>query len=125
MANGFEAFEDGTPNYTSLPAIEIGLDFLDRLDIEAVHRRVACLSAWLLERMTALRHDTGRALARIYGPGEAEDLTRDVDDGKLGGDHDSLIALRERDVGFPHDLRLVFQNRAIVLGEFVGGLPVE
>jgi len=73
MANGFEAFEDGTPNYTSLPAIEIGLDFLDRLDIEAVHRRVACLSAWLLERMTALRHDTGRALARIYGPGEAED----------------------------------------------------
>lgn len=72
MAHGYEAFEDGTPNYTNLPAIEIGLDFLERLGIEAVHERVACLTQWLLERMLELRHPTGVPLAKIYGPGDTD-----------------------------------------------------
>jgi len=39
-APGAAHFEDGTVNYLSLPAVEIGLRFLDRIGIETIHARV-------------------------------------------------------------------------------------
>ncbi len=67
-AKGAAAFEDGTPNYLSLPAVEIGLDLLDSIGIETIHRRVHCLTGWLLERLLALRHGNGIPLIALYGP---------------------------------------------------------
>jgi molybdenum cofactor sulfurtransferase len=61
-------FEDGTLNYLAIPAVEIGLRHLAAVGIEAVQTRVRCLTAWLLERLLALRHSNGRAMVRIYGP---------------------------------------------------------
>ncbi len=68
LSQGSEAFEDGTPNYTSLPAVEIGLDFLDSIGVETVHTRVNALTGWLMGEMVALRHGNGERVARIYGP---------------------------------------------------------
>jgi len=68
MSSGSEGFEDGTLNYTSLPAVEIGLDFLDSVGIEAIHSRVNALAGWLMEKLVTLRHGNGERLARIYGP---------------------------------------------------------
>jgi molybdenum cofactor sulfurtransferase len=65
---GHAAFEDGTLDYASLPAVAIGLDLLDEIGIDAVHARVAALTARLLERILALRHRTGRPLVAVYGP---------------------------------------------------------
>jgi molybdenum cofactor sulfurtransferase len=39
LAPGSEGFEDGTLNYTSLPAIEIGLDHLDSIGMDVIHAR--------------------------------------------------------------------------------------
>jgi selenocysteine lyase/cysteine desulfurase len=72
LAPGAAGFEDGTVNYLGLPAIEHGLDFVDGVGIETIHTRVHCLTAWLLEELTALRHANGRPLVEIYGPGGAD-----------------------------------------------------
>ncbi len=62
------AFEDGTLNYLSIPAVEIGLRHLEAVGAEAISTRVRCLTAWLLEALIALRHSNGRAMVRLYGP---------------------------------------------------------
>lgn len=61
-------FEDGTLNYLSIPAVEIGLRHLARVGIDTVQTRVRCLTAWLLDRLVELRHSNGRPMVRIYGP---------------------------------------------------------
>jgi selenocysteine lyase/cysteine desulfurase len=68
MAEGEAAFEDGTINYLSLPAVEIGLRHLATIGIESIHERVRCLTGWLLDNLLALRHANGEALLRLYGP---------------------------------------------------------
>jgi molybdenum cofactor sulfurtransferase len=61
-------FEDGTLNYLEIPAVEIGLRYLESIGIETIGERVRCLTGWVLEQLLALRHTNGRAMVRIYGP---------------------------------------------------------
>ncbi len=68
LAPGAEGFEDGTLNYTCLPAVKMGLDFIESVGIDTIHTRVMCLTGWLLEKMLALRHGNGRPVVRLYGP---------------------------------------------------------
>ena len=68
LAEGEAAFEDGTLNYLSLPAVEIGLKHLEMIGLDMIHERVSCLAGWLLEALLNLRHRNGRPLVRIYGP---------------------------------------------------------
>ena len=67
-APGAAHFEDGTVNFLNLPAVEIGLRFLDRIGIETVHARVEALGTYLLETLAALRHSNGTPAATVYGP---------------------------------------------------------
>jgi molybdenum cofactor sulfurtransferase len=71
-AHGAAAFEDGTPNHLALPAVAAGLDLLDALGIDAIHRRVRCLTGWLLDRLVSLRHGNGVPLLVLYGPQDLE-----------------------------------------------------
>ncbi|PKO12240.1 MAG: aminotransferase [Chloroflexi bacterium HGW-Chloroflexi-10] len=68
LHQGAEGFEDGTLNYLTLPAVEIGLRHIQKIGYEMIHTRVACLSGWLLEKLFALRHSNGEHLVRIFGP---------------------------------------------------------
>lgn len=68
LTEGSSAFEDGTVNYLNLPAIEAGLDHVERIGIDTIHERVSCLGAWLLEQLQGLRHSNGRPATEIYGP---------------------------------------------------------
>jgi molybdenum cofactor sulfurtransferase len=67
-APGAANFEDGTVNFLSLPAVEIGLRLLDRIGIETIHARVEALGSRLLETLASLRHSNGSPAATIYGP---------------------------------------------------------
>ncbi|MGO9760250.1 MAG: aminotransferase class V-fold PLP-dependent enzyme [Solirubrobacteraceae bacterium] len=67
-APGAPHFEDGTVNYLNLPAVEIGLELLDRVGLETIHTRVAALGTWLLDALSALKHSDGSPVATIYGP---------------------------------------------------------
>ncbi len=67
------AFEDGTVDYLNLPAVTAGLGHIGRIGLDAIHRRVGCLSGWLLDAVASLRHQGGRRLVKIHGPaGTAE-----------------------------------------------------
>ena len=68
LAEGAAAFEDGTPNYLALPAVEFGLEYLSDIGVDTIHQRVRCLTGWLIQQLSALRHSDGSPIARIYGP---------------------------------------------------------
>lgn len=67
-AEGAAGFEDGTVNFTSLPAIDIGLEFLEQVGVDNIHARVQALTGWLVDRLVNLRHASGRPLVTLYGP---------------------------------------------------------
>jgi selenocysteine lyase/cysteine desulfurase len=67
-APGAAHFEDGTVNFLNLPAVEIGLRFLDRIGLETIHTRVEMLGSSLLDALLSLRHSDGSPTAMIYGP---------------------------------------------------------
>ncbi len=68
LTPGAAGFEDGTVNYLTIPAVEIGLKYMAGIGIGMIHERVTCLTGWLLERLTALRHSNGAPVVQIYGP---------------------------------------------------------
>jgi len=70
FARGEAAFEDGTLDYTMIPAVDIGLSFIESIGIDTIHERVRCLAGWLIRELTALRHRTGQPLVALYGPSE-------------------------------------------------------
>ena len=67
-APGAAHFEDGTVNYLGIPAVEIGLRYLDGIGIDAVHDHTAALGAMLIDGLASLRHADGSPAATIYGP---------------------------------------------------------
>lgn len=68
LHKGASGFEDGTLNYLSLPAIEYGLKHIANIGYDKIHTRVTCLTGWLLEQLTALKHSNGKPVVKIYGP---------------------------------------------------------
>ncbi|MDQ2716551.1 MAG: aminotransferase class V-fold PLP-dependent enzyme [Chloroflexota bacterium] len=72
LAEGEAAFEDGTLNYLSLPAVETGLKHMEALGLATIHERVCLLTGWLLDNVLALRHHNGQPLVRLYGPATTE-----------------------------------------------------
>jgi selenocysteine lyase/cysteine desulfurase len=73
MADGSSAFEDGTIDYLNIPAVEIGLKHLESVGYDVIHERVHCLTGWLLDNLTAMKHSNGANLVRVYGPTSSED----------------------------------------------------
>ncbi len=68
LAPGEAGFEDGTVNYLLLPAVEIGLRYIESIGIDLIHERVRCLTGWVLDKLLALRHSNAASLVRVYGP---------------------------------------------------------
>jgi molybdenum cofactor sulfurtransferase len=68
LTPGPASFEDGTVNYLNIPAIEIGLKWLESIGIDLIHTRVMCLTGWLIDQLLSLHHSHGRPLIRLYGP---------------------------------------------------------
>jgi len=68
LAEGASAFEDGTPDYLGIPAVEIGLRHLESVGLELIHTRCLCLAAWTIQQLLSLNHRNGRPLVRVYGP---------------------------------------------------------
>jgi selenocysteine lyase/cysteine desulfurase len=70
-----EAFEDGTPNFLDLAAIEDGLSFVERVGLGRIAAHASDLACALVDGLLALRHATGEPLARVYGLGGARGAT--------------------------------------------------
>jgi selenocysteine lyase/cysteine desulfurase len=70
MADDESRFEDGTLNFLGIPDVTCGLEWLEGVGVEAVHERVHRATGALLQRLTALRHEDGSPMVRLYGPAE-------------------------------------------------------
>jgi molybdenum cofactor sulfurtransferase len=68
LTPGPAGFEDGTVNYLNIPAVEIGLKWLESVGLDLIHTRVTCLTGWLIDQLLSLQHSNGRSLIRLYGP---------------------------------------------------------
>ena len=68
LAEGPSAFEDGTLDFLAMPAIEIGLQHIESIGMDAIHERVRHLTGYLLEKLLALKQTNGKPLVRLYGP---------------------------------------------------------
>jgi len=66
-AQGAAGFEDGTVNYLNIPAIQIGLEFLEKIGMDRINQRVTCLSQWLIQNLKELKHNNGTSLIKFYG----------------------------------------------------------
>ena len=97
---GAAAFEDGTVDFAAIPAVEAGIDLIESVSIETVHRRVRLLAGWLIDDLLALEHRNGRRLVRLYGPA-------------ANGDRGGTIALNFQDArGVVIDPRVVEEGAA-------------
>ncbi len=101
LAEGGQAFEEGTLNYLNIPAVGIGLKHIESIGIDTIHNRVWCLTSWLLENLLTLRHSNGMPVIRVYGPTDMEarggTLTINFYDPKnILIDHRSIDALAGR-----------------------------
>jgi len=68
LAEDESVFEDGTLDFLTLPAVEIGIDHIESIGMDVIHERVRCLTGWLLDNLLALTQTNGRPLVRLYGP---------------------------------------------------------
>lgn len=72
LNEGESAFEDGTVNYLSIPAVEIGLRHIEAIGLDVIHERVRSLTDLLLSGLKVLHHRNGTALIHLYGPSTNE-----------------------------------------------------
>ncbi|MBK8034807.1 MAG: aminotransferase class V-fold PLP-dependent enzyme [Chloroflexi bacterium] len=68
LTPGVASFEDGTVNYLSIPAVEIGLKHMESIGIDLIHTRVKCLTEWTIKQLCGLRHSNASPVIQLYGP---------------------------------------------------------
>jgi selenocysteine lyase/cysteine desulfurase len=73
LVSGAGAFEDGTPNFLGIAAVQSGLAFLGDIGMGRVTTRVNDLTVRLLEILGNARHPDGAPALRIYGPMSVDD----------------------------------------------------
>ncbi|HLZ74075.1 aminotransferase class V-fold PLP-dependent enzyme [Phenylobacterium sp.] len=68
LRSGPESFEDGTPNFLAIAALEGGFAFLNQVPQPDLQARLATLTEAFLSRVQTLSHRDGAPLVEIYGP---------------------------------------------------------
>lgn len=63
-------FEDGTINYLNIPALKIGIEFIESVGIELINKRVSLLTAYFLEELKKLKYSNGEPLVHLFGPND-------------------------------------------------------
>jgi len=62
-----ERFEDGTINYLNIPAVKMGLQYIENIGMEKITLRINCLASWLIQQLSELEHCNGQKLVQIFG----------------------------------------------------------
>jgi molybdenum cofactor sulfurtransferase len=65
-------FEDGTLNFLDIAAVPAGLDWLEKVGVDAIRRHALGLTEVLLREGAALTHSDGAPLMRVYGPADTD-----------------------------------------------------
>lgn len=68
LVEGHERFEDGTLDYVNIPAIKIGLDYLNSIGMSRINKRILSLAHYLFDELHKLHHDNGQSMIKVFGP---------------------------------------------------------
>jgi molybdenum cofactor sulfurtransferase len=67
LTTGHERFEDGTLNYINIPAITLGLEYIESVGIDEINAHVRGLIMRLTQDLKELKHNNGKPIVRIFG----------------------------------------------------------
>lgn len=70
LANDHQRFEDGTINYLDLPAISIGLDYINKIGIKRISERTCSLANYIYDKLGKLKHSNGKHQLKLFGPSD-------------------------------------------------------
>jgi len=73
LHDNHERFENGTINYLDIPAVTIGLRFIESIGREKISERIQSLMNYLCGELRTMHHSTGMKQVNMYGP---EDRTK-------------------------------------------------
>ena len=68
-----EGFEDGTPHFLGVSALDYGFQLLEGVTMPRLKMHVERLTSRLLEELASLRHSNGQRLVWIHGPADLHD----------------------------------------------------
>jgi selenocysteine lyase/cysteine desulfurase len=68
-----EGFEDGTPNFLGIAALDSGFELRNTIGPGPLLRHVQHMTQLLLDGLLALRHAGGEPIVEIYGPATVDD----------------------------------------------------
>jgi selenocysteine lyase/cysteine desulfurase len=123
---GAEGYEDGTPNFLDICALEAGFDLLEGVGMARIGQHVSRLGTLLLDGLRDLTHQDGSPLVKIYGPRAFKDRGATI--------AFNVLDRKGRGVSFAHVIeRARQQNVAVRAGCFCNpgasevafGFPVE
>lgn len=67
LAEGHERFEDGTINYLNIPAVKMGLDYIENIGITRISSYIKHCTMYLVEELEKLQHSNGNKLLKVFG----------------------------------------------------------
>lgn len=70
LIENHERYENGTINYLDIPALSIGLDFIESIGKERIKERVGSITQFMCTSLRALQHSNGQPLVNMFGPGD-------------------------------------------------------
>ncbi len=70
LIDNHERFENGTINYLDIPALKIGLDYIESIGIERINERVNSLANHIFFQLKELKHSNGNAQLDLFGPSD-------------------------------------------------------
>lgn len=68
LIENHERFENGTLNYLGIPAVKIGLEFIESIGMQRINERVDSLAKYLYDALKSLKHSNGTHQLNIIGP---------------------------------------------------------
>lgn len=72
LLEGYRGFEDGTPNFLDIAAVESGFEFLEKVGMSNIHSHVMALSSYLVDEVKKLKHSNGNPMTVLYAPENKE-----------------------------------------------------
>ncbi|MCH2224752.1 MAG: aminotransferase class V-fold PLP-dependent enzyme [Crocinitomicaceae bacterium] len=67
LTENHERFEDGTVSYLDIPALSIGLDYINSIGMGRINERVGSLIDYLYNRLEGLTHSNGEKQLTVLG----------------------------------------------------------
>jgi len=72
LVDNHERFENGTINYLDIPALKIGLDYIESIGMSRINERVNSMMNYLHSNLKEMRHSNGQQQLVIFGHPDRE-----------------------------------------------------